>query len=48
MVCTLEDAYRCFMCTNMDYLVLDRFVLDKNQQPDRDKYKKEQISQILD
>lgn len=48
MVCTLEDAYRCFMCTNMDFLVLNRFVLDKHLQPDRDKYSKEQISQELD
>jgi carbamoyltransferase len=29
MVATLEDAYRCFTRTNMDYLVLNRFVLDK-------------------
>ena len=48
IVATLEDAYRCFMRTNMDYLVLNCFVLDKRQQPDQDKYKKEQISQILD
>ncbi len=48
MVCTMEDAYRCFMCTNMDYLVLNRFILDKEQQPHRDKYKKEQVSQVLD
>ncbi|TAK94632.1 hypothetical protein EPO05_06040 [Patescibacteria group bacterium] len=48
IVCSVEDAYRCFMCTNMDYLVLDGFILDKTQQPDRDKYKKEQISQVLD
>ncbi len=48
IVCTLEDAYRCFMCTNMDYLVLNRFVLDKQKQPDGDKYKKDQISQALD
>lgn len=48
IVATLEDAYRCFMCTNMDHLVLNRFVLDKKEQPDQDKYKKEQISQILD
>ncbi|MCX5881248.1 MAG: carbamoyltransferase [Deltaproteobacteria bacterium] len=48
IVCTLEDAYRCFMCTNMDYLVLGNFVLDKEKQPNRDKYKKEQISQDLD
>jgi carbamoyltransferase len=31
IVCTPEDAYRCFMRTNMDYLVLDRFVLDKKE-----------------
>jgi carbamoyltransferase len=48
IVCTLEDAYRCFMCTNMDYLVLQNFILDKVKQPDRDKYRKDQISQILD
>ena len=48
IVCTLEDSYRCFMCTNMDYLVLNRFVLDKTLQPNKDKYKKEQISQELD
>ncbi len=27
------DAYRCFMRTEMDYLIVDRFVLSKNQQP---------------
>ncbi|MEI6437670.1 MAG: carbamoyltransferase [Candidatus Omnitrophota bacterium] len=48
IVCTLEDAYRCFMCTNMDFLVLGHCVLDKQQQPDRDKYKKDDISQVLD
>ena len=29
IVCTPEDAYRCFMRTEMDYLVLDRFLLAK-------------------
>ncbi|MBF0619982.1 MAG: carbamoyltransferase [Candidatus Omnitrophica bacterium] len=48
IVCTLEDAYRCFMCTNMDYLVLENCVLDKTQQPNKDQYKKDQISQVLD
>lgn len=48
IVCTMDDAYRCFMCTNMDYLVLGNFVLDKEKQPNRDKYKKDQISQTLD
>jgi carbamoyltransferase len=31
-VCTPEDAYRCFMRTEMDYLVLGNFLLDKNEQ----------------
>jgi len=33
IVCTPEDAYRCFMRTEMDYLVLGSFVLDKKEQP---------------
>ncbi len=33
IVCTPEDAYRCFMRTEMDYLVLEEFVLDKHAQP---------------
>jgi carbamoyltransferase len=33
IVCTPEDAYRCFMRTEMDYLVLGDYVLDKAQQP---------------
>jgi hypothetical protein len=28
-VCTPEDAYRCFLCTDMDYLVLGNFLIDK-------------------
>jgi carbamoyltransferase len=34
IVCTPEDAYKCFMRTNMDYLVLGKFILDKTQQPE--------------
>lgn len=34
IVCTPEHAYRCFMATNMDVLVLERFVLLKDEQPD--------------
>jgi len=34
IVCTPEDAYRCFMRTEMDYLVLENFVLAKNKQPE--------------
>ena len=33
IVCTPEDAYRCFMRTEMDYLVLGNFILDKATQP---------------
>jgi len=33
LVCSPEDAYRCFMRTGMDYLVLDNFLLDKRAQP---------------
>ena len=31
IVCTPEDAYRCFMRTDMDYLVLGPFLLDKTR-----------------
>jgi carbamoyltransferase len=34
IVCTPQHAYRCFMATNMDVLVLERFVLLKEEQPD--------------
>jgi len=33
IVCTPEDAYRCFMATDIDYLVLENFILLKNSQP---------------
>ena len=33
IVCTPEDAYRCFMRTEMDYLVLGDFLFDKRLQP---------------
>jgi carbamoyltransferase len=32
IVCTPEDAYRCFMRTNMDVLVLENFILEKAEQ----------------
>jgi carbamoyltransferase len=35
IVCTPEDAYRCFMRTEMDVLVLEDFVLAKTDQPER-------------
>jgi len=36
IVCTPADAYRCFMRTHIDYLVLGPFLLDKAGQPARE------------
>lgn len=33
IVCTPQDAYRCFMRTNIDHLVMGNFVLNKDEQP---------------
>jgi carbamoyltransferase len=44
IVCTPNDAYRCFMRTEMDYLVVGNFIFDKKQQPewqDTDNWKEE-------
>ncbi|MFK7977005.1 MAG: carbamoyltransferase [Halioglobus sp.] len=44
IVCTPEDAYRCFMRTEMDYLVVENFLLRKEDQPeipDDDSWKNE-------
>jgi carbamoyltransferase len=43
IVCSPEHAYRCFMGTNMDVLVMEDFLLLKHEQPqadgvDRDQY----------
>jgi carbamoyltransferase len=43
IVCTPEDAYRCFVSTDMNVLVLENFVLFKSEQPssslaEREKY----------
>jgi carbamoyltransferase len=32
IVCTPEDAYRCFMRTEMDYLVIENYLLAKSEQ----------------
>jgi carbamoyltransferase len=34
IVCTPADAYRCFMRTEMDYLILENYLFDKHQQPE--------------
>jgi carbamoyltransferase len=44
IVCTPEDAYRCFMRTEMDYLVIENFILSKSEQKplhNDDQWKKE-------
>ncbi len=33
IVCTPDDAYRCFMRTEMDYLVIGDYIFDKLKQP---------------
>jgi len=33
IVCTPEDAYRCFMRTQIDYLAIGSYILDKTKQP---------------
>lgn len=34
IVCTPEDAYRCFMRSDMDILIMDDFLLYKTEQPE--------------
>ena len=46
-VCTPEDAYRCFMRTEMDYLVLGNFLLDKEEQK-ADPFVRPASSDVLD
>jgi carbamoyltransferase len=33
IVCTPDDAYRCFMRTEMDYLIIENFIMSKADQP---------------
>ncbi|MDX2469863.1 MAG: carbamoyltransferase [SAR324 cluster bacterium] len=48
IVCTPEDAYRCFMRTEMDYLLLDNFLLYKKDQPKWDEESNWQEEFVLD
>lgn len=44
IICTPEDAYRCFMRTEMDFLVVGNFVFEKTKQPawqEKDNWKEE-------
>jgi carbamoyltransferase len=38
IVCSPEQAYRCFMSTNMDVLVMESFILFKDRQPQARQY----------
>ena len=42
IVCTPDDAYRCFIATDMDVLVLENFVLYKKEQPAETKEAREE------
>ena len=33
IVCTPQDAYRCFLATDMDALVLENYILERREQP---------------
>jgi carbamoyltransferase len=33
VVCTPDDAYRCFVNTEMDYLAIGSFLLERTRQP---------------
>jgi carbamoyltransferase len=44
IVCTPEDAYKCLMRTEMDFLVIGNFIFDKKDQPEwteKDDWKEE-------
>ena len=48
IVCTPDDAYRCFMATNMDVLVIENLVLKKESQRNADPIEIDQhLSQFI-
>lgn len=48
IVCTPEDAYQCFMRTEMDALVLGPFILEKKRQPPWQEEKNWREDYVLD
>jgi len=34
VVCTPQDAFRCFMSTDMDFLVIEDYIFSKIEQPE--------------
>ena len=45
IVCTPQDAFRCFMATEMDYLAMGPFLIDKKQM--RTEHRESELSAIL-
>jgi carbamoyltransferase len=48
IVCTPQDAYRCFMRTEMDYLVMGNYIFDKKEQLEWDQNDNWQVDFVLD
>ena len=48
IVCSIKDAYTCFMRTDMDVLVLNDFILIKKDQPNFEDKEKWQKNYALD
>ena len=48
IVCEPFDAYRCFMSTEMDYLVINDFVYAKTEQPDHENREKWEVKFKMD
>ncbi len=48
IVCTPEDAYRCFMRTEMDYLVVGDYIFEKSAQPQWQEKAEWQTEFVLD
>ena len=48
IVCTPADAYRCFMASDMDVLVLENFLLRKTEQPEQDEFAKRKYIESFD
>ena len=47
IVCTPEDAYRCFMNTEMDILVIENYVLEKKNQKQENIFKSNYFDKYL-
>jgi carbamoyltransferase len=48
IVCTPQDAYRCFMRTEMDYLIMNNYIFDKKEQPEWIKDDNWKVDYVLD